>query len=107
TDPPMTVTVPWMLTIGVTPSISQGLLVEQKPLVIGATGCPSTSGRPSELMEPTLLTVGATAFSLLEPNTPAPTVPSQERKLRRQDFRSIRSSSSYFSPLQWLAVVPG
>src|SRR5579872_1367687 len=92
TDPPMTVTVPWILTIGVTPSMSQGLAVEQKPLVIGAIGCPSTSGRPSELMEPTLLPVGASAFSLLEPNVPAPTVPRQERKLRRQDFRFICSS---------------
>src|SRR5215470_12547554 len=92
TDPPMTVTVPWMLTIGVTPSMSQGLPVEQKPLVIGATWCPSTSGRPGELMEPTLLTAGAFAFSLLEPKIPAPTVPSQERKLRRQDCRFICSS---------------
>src|SRR5262249_24943809 len=59
---------------------------------IGATGCPSTSGRPGELMEPTLLTARASAFSLLELNIPAPTAPSQERKLRRQDSRFICSS---------------
>ncbi len=93
TVPPMTVTVPTMLTTGVTPSSAQGLPVEQKPVVMGAIGCPSTSGTPGELIESKLTGLPAVgpvaALSLLELNNPAPAAPRKERKLRRPNFRFI------------------
>jgi hypothetical protein len=81
------------------PSSAQGLLVEQKPVVMVVIGWPSTSGRPGEESEPVRpdmppvwVWAGVSAPSLLDPNTAAPTAPREERKLRRPSFIVICGS---------------